>query len=354
VTFSRSRGAKAFRAVLVATFLLSACAEADRRDVPPAVDSTALRVPPRVSEVFLSQTDSLPELHGLAVWQPAEGEPRIVVSATTENAIQLRNWSDGSFIEEYRRRGRGAGALGAPVGVATHDSLVFVVEKTNHRVQVFRLPSFEALGSFGNEELIAPEWIALLRQGRNVDAYVSDRADLSPDTAVATRIRIFRLNLDGGRLSAGLMRTFGEEGGLAYIRAIVIDSAQDRILVADRSAGVIAFTLGGDAAGLRIAADVFAGAPGGLALHACGRDNGHVFVTDTARSFHVFDRETLAAVTRFWGRTLAPTADILFAGMPDPTSSRLLAVHARSGIGAIAWPVISDSIPSLRACPDGS
>lgn len=244
--------------------------------------------------------------------------------------------------------------MGEPIGLAAHDSVLFVVERSNHRVQAFRLPGFEPIGVFGAEELIAPEWITLLRQGRFIDAYVSDRADQVEDTAPASRIRIFRVTLSANQIAAGLMRTFGADAGLGGIHSLAIDSAQGRLLVADRIAGVVAFTLGGDIAGLNIPRDVFAGAAVGLALRTCGRESGYWFASDTANSFHVFDRETLAPVTRFWGRTLAPTAALSFDNEVDAATSNLIGVHSRSGVGAIAWPVMADSIPALRGCTSAS
>jgi 3-phytase len=339
------------RAALVSILAATACSESDRRDIPSAVDSTALRVPTRVTEAFLAIADSQSELRGITVWYPAEGEARILATSPGANSVQVRSLSDGTLLERFSRRGRAAGTVSEPVGIASHDSLVFVVEKTNHRVQAFRLPQFESVGIFGNEELIAPEWIVLLRQGTNIDVYVSDRADMSADTAPASRVRIFRIGLDGNRLTAGLMRTFGGEAELGGIAGIAIDSAHDRLLVADRVAGVVAFTLGGDVTGLAIAPDVFDGGADALALRSCGRDAGQWFVTDTAQSFHVFDRATLAPVTRFWGRTLAPTGGVTFIDPSAPTPADLVAVHSGTGIGRMAWTAISDSLPTLRTCP---
>jgi 3-phytase len=333
--------------------VLLACADSRPRNaLPPAIDSASLRVPARVGELFVALADSQAELSGLAYWAPVEGDRRILASSPAENAIQLREAADGSLISEYRRAGSGAGAVREPVGLATLDSIAFIVERGNHRVQAFRLPGFETIGVFGAEELIAPEWIALLRQGASIDAYVSDReaAASGPDTAIATRIRLFRIDVGGNRIAAGLMRSFGHDAGLGHVTSIAIDSARDRVLVADRVAGVIVFSLAGDRLGLTIPVIAFSGGPTALALRPCGREAGHWIVTDTAQSFHVFDRITLAPVTRFWGRTLAPTAGVQVIDAARPSGAKVIAVHARRGIGALEWSVITDSIPSLRRC----
>ncbi|MGH7502224.1 MAG: hypothetical protein ACREL7_10760 [Longimicrobiales bacterium] len=344
----------AFAIALAVVVTLPACSDAVPRELLPAVDSAALLVPARVEELFVARADSQSDLSGLASWAVDGSQQWLLTTAPASNSIQVRRESDGSLVSEYRRTGRGAGALREPVSLAVVDSFAFVVERGNHRVQAFRLPGFESAGSFGAEELIAPQWIAMVQQGDAIDLYVSDREDAGVEGAPpGALIRLFRVTRLGDRFQAGLMRSFGTDAGLGDVAAIAIDSVHDRVLVADRNVGVVAFSLAGDAVGMSIPANVFAGAPTALALHRCGRDAGHWLVTDTAHSFHVFDRATLVPATRFWGRTLSPTADILVIPGAQPDGSILISIHARHSIGALAWSAIADSIPALRSCEAG-
>jgi hypothetical protein len=87
-----------------------------------------------------------------------------------------------------------------------HGDLVFVVERDNHRVQVFELPDFRPLGHFGTDELVKP--YGLWVEGRAAGTvFVTDNHDLGPERGLDQRLHRFRVG-SGRRADHGPPRRF--------------------------------------------------------------------------------------------------------------------------------------------------
>ena len=156
--------------------------------------------------------------------------PDVVVLAPPQTVLKT---SSGKIRRAAIRDAYLAGTLGAPSRAAW--------------VQVLRLPGFEPVGQFGQEELQTPYGLWLdTRQAGAVTAYVTDSfmADfrtmtLPPMAELAGRVKRFQVRIeDGGKLETRLLGQFGDTGAagaLRMVESIAGDPAHGRLLIAEEA-----------------------------------------------------------------------------------------------------------------------
>jgi 3-phytase len=255
-----------------------------------------------------------------------------------------------------------------PNGVAVIDDLALVVERDNHRVQVFRLPSFESLGVFGDSLLRKPYGIAVYpsaEPGAYV-AYVTDNYEIvedsvPPDSLLGERVRQFRVAVSGGRTSAELMATFGDTSGpgvLKVVESIAADVPNNRLLIAEEletASHIKVYTLDGKFTGQIIDSGLFPNQAEGIILYACGDTAGYWITTDQgmeSNTFHVFDRQTLEHVGSFQGEQTLNTDGIALTqrGFGRFPSGAFYAVHNDGNVAAFSWEAIAEALELRKDC----
>ncbi|MGV8038650.1 MAG: phytase [Thermoanaerobaculaceae bacterium] len=321
---------------------------------------TAPRQEPRsvvVAEAFESAGYRADNIDSLAVWAP---QGWLLATAKATDSVLVLRASDGSLVSRFSGSGRGPGQLKRPNGVAVVDDLLLVVERDNHRLQVLRLPALEPLDVVGEELLRFPYGIAVFRSAAGryealvTDSYQLPDGSVPPPEQLGERVKHFRLELAGNRLTASLVRAFGPTSGagmLHIVESIAADPLYDRVLVADEAPGshdIKVFDLSGRFTGQRLGQGLFQAEPEGIALLARGR-GGYWVTTDQQKArtvFHLFDRETLALVGSFTGRMVANTDGIVVASEPVAgfPEGAVFAVHDDASVAAFAWPAVAEAL----------
>ena len=98
--------------------------------------------------------------------------------------------------------------------------LVILLVGLLHRVQVFRLPGFESLGTFAEKDLRLPYGIALHAEAPDrftvyvTDNYAMPDESVPPDSLLGERVRQYRVTVTGAGLRAEPVRAFGDTIGL--------------------------------------------------------------------------------------------------------------------------------------------
>src|SRR5690606_11675096 len=234
-----------------AALLLAACAAAPKpapeaiQSAPPASASAPVSVVRDVAEAWESEVSPGEELDSLAAWTTPEGDTWVIASAKSSHRLVVYDGDTGARLRTVGGQGAEPGRFKRPNGLAVFGDRLFLVERDNHRVQVLALPGFEALGSFGDDDLRSPYgiWLDETEPGE-LQAYVTDsfmygqRYDVVPPLhELAQRVRRFRVQYDqDGRLRARYTGAFGdtrEEYALRRVESIGGDPANDRLLVAD-------------------------------------------------------------------------------------------------------------------------
>ena len=222
-------------AVLLAAHLPTARAEA----TAPARISEA-----RINEAWISEDLAGEEMDSLAVWQRSDGPDWLIASAKQGQRLLVFDAETGARIGAHGGPGSEPGRFQRPNGIAVAGDLLFVVERDGARVQVLRLPGFEPVGQFGQEELQTPYGLWLdTRQAGAVTAYVTDSfmADfanrvLPAPQRLAERVKRYRVAERDGKLEVRYLGAFGdtgEDGALRMVESIAGDIAHDRLLIAD-------------------------------------------------------------------------------------------------------------------------
>ncbi|MGN6112868.1 MAG: phytase [Luteimonas sp.] len=332
-----------------AALLLAACATAPRDTAPlaPPPPANAPDVPfapvaKTVPEAWESAKTPAEELDSLATWTTPEGGTWLIASAKSMHRLVVYDAQDGRELRTVGGKGDGPGQFNRPNGVAVFGDRLFVVERDNHRVQVFALPSFAPVGSFGVDVLRSPYGIWLNEtEPDEYEAYVTDsfmygpRYDVLPKfDELDKRVHRFRVQFDqAGRLRVSDNGTFGDTApatALRIVESIAGDPAASRLMIADesrsddqghRGSTLQEYTFDGRPTGRSMPQGSFAAEAEGVALWSCPDGDGYWIAVDQLApltTFHLFERDTLAPVGSFQGKATAYTDGIAL----DATASR--------------------------------
>ena len=107
-----------------------------------------------IPETFVSAETAGEELDSLATWPTEDGRTWLIASAKTSHRLLVLDGDSGALLRTFGEPGKGVGQFRRPNGVAVHGDLLFVVERDNHRVQVFTLPDFVPAGVFGGDQFL--------------------------------------------------------------------------------------------------------------------------------------------------------------------------------------------------------
>ena len=345
-----------FRLLPHAAALLAACLFA----APPAVADV-----PRITETWISAGQAGEEMDSLAVWPRSGGAPWLIASAKDSQRLLVFDADTGARIGSHGEPGTGPGQFRRPNGIAVAGDLLFVVERDGARVQVLRLPGFEPVGQFGQEQLQTPYGIWLdTRQAGAVTAYVTDSfmADFAkgvlPERArLAERVKRYRVVTGDDGLDVEYLGAFGDTGdagALRMVESIAGDPAHDRLLIAeeDRRVGstLREYSLQGRYRDRSL--PVFAADAEGVVLWSCG-DGGYWIAADQVdpTRFRVFERDSLAVAGEFVGVRTALTDGVALVG----SSARfphgaLYALHDDSAVAAFDLGQIAQRLDLAPAC----
>lgn len=317
-----------------------------------------------IEEAWISAFDESDNVDSLAYWQDAE---RSWVLATGKESHQLLVYDaqTGELHQRIAGPGEAPGLLMRPNGIMIEGDLVFVVERDNHRVQAFRLPELETVGTFGADVLRRPYGLTVFpsAEGESLEIYVTDNFDLSATEATSEprldqRVWHFRVLRTEDSLRAETVRAFGElegPGALDKVETILADPELDRLLIAeelDGDQGLVVYTLDGRFTGEVLGRDAFFHEPEGVALRTCvgaTEPTGYWIATDQAPDvsyFRVFDRRTFDGLGTFVGPVTANTDGVSQTSDPSARFPRgaFFAVHDDQGVTAFDWRDIAEAL----------
>lgn len=343
----------------LAVMLVAACAATPDRSpapaaVPPAPDALAVR------EHYVSAETPAEELDSLATWTTPAGDTWLIATGKSSHRLVVYDADTGLRLREVGGEGEGPGRFDRPNGVAVFGDHLFVVERDNRRVQVFSLPGFEVVGSFGGEQLRSPYglWLHETEPGE-LEAYVTDsfmygdRFDqVPPWDELDERVRRYRVQFDqDGRLIAHYGGAFGdtrEATALRMVESIAGDPAYERLLIADESTSdkgrrhqstLREYTFSGRYTGRSLPQDSFGAEAEGVALWTCPDGSGYWIAVDQLAPltlFHLFDRTTLQPRGTFRGEVTAHTDGVALhaAATKRFPGGALFAVHDDKAVSA--------------------
>ncbi len=364
-------------APLALALLLAGCASVPAPP-PPQPDPSSKPMPDvfgadsvPVPEAFLSPDMPEHEIDSVASWNTPEGNTWLIATGKQSHQLVVYDGDDGDYRLTFGEHGDGPGQFNRPNGIAVFGDLVFVVERDNHRVQVLRLPDFEAVAMIGAQVLRSPYglWLHETAPGELemlvTDSFMADyrTETLPPMEELDERVKRFRLLLPpDGSVQAWHMGQFGdttEAGALRMVESIAGDPMHDRLLIAEEDLRVgttlRVYDLAGNYAGTNLPRERFRAQAEGVALWACSDGSGYWITTDQARDltvFHVFDRRELGYLGSFTGEKTAMTDGIWLhasATRRFPFGA-LYAAHDDAGVAAFDWQDIARVLSIRQSC----
>jgi len=107
--------------------------------------------------------------------------------------------------------GPAAGGLRSPPGILVHEDLLYIVERNNRRVQVFTLPEFESVATFGEGILLWPYGISGFERDGALHLRVTDDFEVTGEGAARCENRVKRFVVTGD--VNGMDAQFCRDGG---------------------------------------------------------------------------------------------------------------------------------------------
>lgn len=251
--------------VVAALALASFSAAEEPRITTNTANGTILPLP-MVPQIFQTRDWTGQQIDSVAVWRNGKGGGYLLVSAKYGDCVYVCDALTGAQIGAIGGRGGGLGQMLRPNGLAVIDKYLFVVERDNRRVQVFEIPSFRPLFTFGQGYLAEPYGIAVYRFQNLYVLYVTDNCF----GGGGDRVKMFNLTPVNGSLNARFILSFGHPGppgGLRQTESIVADPPLNRLYICEEIANAIhVFDLAGRFTGMVWGKGVISYAPEGLAM----------------------------------------------------------------------------------------
>ncbi|MBD8643590.1 phytase [Stenotrophomonas sp. CFBP 13724] len=338
---------------------------------PATVDASAERQVATLAEAFLTPMTSDDNIDSPAAWKAPDGKTWLIATAKATDKLVVYDGSTGSPLRGVGSTGAALGQFDRPNGISVTDDLLWIVERDNHRVQVFSLPDFTPLAAFGADDLRKPYGLWVDKRADGYAVYVTDSWDngedaqgndiLPPLAELDKRVRQYHVRRDGAELTATLAASIGdtsEAGALRVVESIWGDPANDRLLVAEEDETYASefkvYTLAGRFTGTTFGRDVFKAQAEGVMLRTCGKD-GWWITTEQGKErsvFHLFDRHSLKPVGSFQGNKVANTDGIwmMQQGSPRFPHGALYAVHDDQGVVAFDWEQIAKALALPLEC----
>lgn len=319
-----------------------------------------------IQEVYQTTRDTLNNVDTPAIWHHPDGEAWLLATAKETDVVLVYNASNGNRMDTFASPGTGMGQLERPNSITVVDDLAVIVERDNHRVQVFSLPDFESLGYFGEDELIYPYGMTILENGNGsyrmfvTDNYETEDEQVPADSLLDRRVHEFSFSVMDDELESDHVKAFGETTGpgiLKTVESLMADEEYNRLLIADEDSTQInlkVYDLDGAFTGEIVGNGIFQYEPEGISLYSCEDGSGYWVTTDqseTDNTFYVFDRESLELIGGFRNPRTTNTDGIIITqqSFPNFPEGGFFPIHNDGNVSAVSWADIADEL-DLNTC----
>ena len=320
-----------------------------------------------IKESFTTPRDESDNVDSPALWHGGEGQNWLLATAKEGNAIIVYDAANGEKIGRFGSIGTGLGELSRPNGIAVIDDYAVVIERDNHRVQVFILPEFKPQGVFGESVLRSPYGITIDRFEGKYHLYVTDNyetpeEETPPADSLDRRVHHFAFTVEDNRVAAEHIKAFGDtsgEGVLYKVESILADRIYNRLLIADEHedhCNIKIYDTDGRFTGQIIPHNYFFYEPEGIVVWECEADSsGYYLIVDQGKinnTFQVFDRKTLEYIGGFSGEITRNTdgTAITQKAFGDFRYGAFYPVHNDGSLTAISWQDIAGTLGLRNDC----
>jgi 3-phytase len=358
-----------FSAVLV-VLIFTACQNSPSNGESQVLIVKSMSILPEVVEInetFTTFRDESDNVDSPALWHGDDGQNWLLATAKEANVIMVYDAGTGEKIMQFGQTGNALGDLSRPNGIAVIDNYAVIIERDNHRIQVFSLPEFNSLGVFGETFLRKPYGLTIDKFEDKYPLYVTDNYE-SPDEetppadSLGQRVHHFVFTVDNKQVNAEHIKAFGEttgEGVLYKVESLLLDRTYNRLLIADEHEehrNVKIYNSEGKFTGQVIPHNYFFYEPEGIVLWECEADSsGYYLMVDQGKinnTFQVFDRKTLEYLGGFGGKITRNTDGIAITqkAFGNFKHGAFFPVHNDGSLTAISWEDIAKTLSLRNDC----
>ena len=320
------------------------------------------KIPASLNESYLTPIELQAELDSPAIYHGPK-ENWLIVTAKHGNRLFVYNAETGEAITTIGSYGSGPEEFDYPNSIWIEENLMIIVERDNHRLQLFHLPDFQFLGFIGENELAKPYGITAVRHSDNqLDIFVTDDKEISDNSLIEIykhRIYHWTLDIQENSVTHILKNTFGStiDPGILYeVESIFPDIKYNRLMIADEEENVIkVYTIDGIFTGIVLGQGKFIGDPEGITLYQCNDTDGFWIFTDQTshkNQFYIFDRQSLEYIGAFTMNLTTNTDGIWLTQKPIGTfkSGIFCAVNNDRNVSVLDIEHLKDAMPHLFNC----
>jgi 3-phytase len=320
-----------------------------------------------IKEAYTTLRDESDNVDSPALWHDTDGQNWLLATAKASDVVIIYDAATGEKINQFGQTGSALGDLSRPNGIAVIDNYAVIVERDNHRIQVFSLPGFESLGVFGESVLRFPYGLTIDKFEGKYHLYVTDNyetpeEETPPADSLGQRVHHFIFTVENNQVAAEHIKAFGEttgEGVLFKVESLLIDRTFNRLLIADEHEehrNVKIYNVEGNFTGQIIPHNYFFYEPEGIVLWECEADSsGYYIMVDQGKinnTFQVFDRKTLEYLGGFGGEITRNTDGIAITqkAFDDFKFGAFYPVHNDGSLTAISWEDIAKTLNLKYYC----
>lgn len=326
-------------ALIVLCGLLLSCSE--RQSITPPNHKT-------IQEIVFTELTEDEDIDSPVIWHGPENQHWLIVTAKEKDVLIIYNAVNGKILSIFGSSGTGAGQFKRPNGISIIDDLLFVVERDNKRVQLFRLPELNSIGFIGEDKLLVPYGIFAYKINTNsyhlyiTDNFEGNEEQTASKSALIGRVKHFELKINENIIKSTLVREFGDitgDGVLHIVESIFGDTENRILLIADEDSDneIKVYTFDGTFTGKEVGKGFIQHQAEGISLYKYEDGNGYWIITDQNPEktiFYVFDRKTFEFLASFSGKKTANTDGIVLTqkSYGNYAAGAMFAVHDDRGI----------------------
>ncbi len=333
--------------------VLSACnkkEEVEENNTPEKSTELKAMPIPTIKETFLSKWDENDNVDSPAFYITPSGEHWIIATGKSSHDLLIYNAENGELIKHVLKPGTNAGELQRPNGIWVIDNLCAVVERDNHRVQIFELPDFKSIGFIAADKLLNPYGLSIDKLDDHYRLFITDNYEkndsIPPNEELGKRALEYTFAVKDGKLTSEFKRYIGETSGdgvLKIVESVYADPANNTLLFSEEDETdtyIKSYDLTkGTFDGRTLGRGIMNYQAEGIALYDCGNGEGFWFCTDQAKgdnTFYIFDRKTFKQVAAFKSETTQNTDGVWLTQQPYGNFKKgvFFAVNNDGGIGA--------------------
>ena len=320
--------------MILIAFTLFSCAdkkiEQDKVDTVDTVDTVETQSGyMTISEDVVSNWDDVNNIDSPAFYKDGD-KSYIVATSKDKDYLQIYDAITLQEIKKIGESGSGKTQFSRPNGIWITDNLMLIVERDNHRVQVFTLPDYKHVGYIGQDKLLKPYGLSVHKKGEEYSLFVTDDfesdEDKEPNIEVLDkRVKEFTFTYKNNKLDSKFIRNIGEtkgNGRLFVVESIYADPENNQLLISDESnlnKNIKIYDLEKGTFIKNIGTGLFKYQAEGIALYDCGNGAGYWFTTDQDKgnnTVHVFSRKSLEYITSFKTKVTQNTDGVWITQLP--------------------------------------